>query len=87
MVGVELLTGLRRGELFGLRWQDVDLLEKVVSVEQAVYEGRFGSPKTRAGKRRLPLSDPAHVTAAECIGNKLFADCSQSGVEQPTKGS
>jgi len=61
MVGVALLTGLRRGELFGLRWQDVDLIEKVVSIEQAVYEGRFGPPKTRAGERRLPLSDPAHA--------------------------
>ena len=59
MVGVALLTGVRRGELFGVRWRDVDLLKRVVTVEQAVYEGHFGPPKTRAGERCLPLSDAA----------------------------
>jgi integrase len=64
MVGLALLTGIRRGELFGLRWRDVDLLERVITVEQAVYEGHFGPPKTRAGERCLPLSDAAHALLA-----------------------
>ena len=64
MVGVALLTGLRRGELFGVRWQDVDLLEHVITVERAVYDGHFGPPKTRAGERCLPLSDAAHALLA-----------------------
>ncbi len=59
LVGLALLTGLRRGELFGLRWGDIDLLAMCLTVEQAVYEGHFGPPKTRAGERTMPLSEPA----------------------------
>jgi Phage integrase family len=34
MTVVALSTGLRRGELLGLRWKDVDLLERAVTVRQ-----------------------------------------------------
>jgi integrase len=55
MVGVALLTGLRRGELFALRWKAVDLDVGTLHVQEAVYEGMFGTPKTAAGSRTLPL--------------------------------
>jgi integrase len=57
MAGVALLTGLRRGELFALRWQTVNLTEAHLTVQEAVYEGAFGTPKTDAGVRRVPLSE------------------------------
>lgn len=59
MTGLAMLTGLRRGELFALRWQAVNLTEAHLTVQEAVYEGAFGTPKTEAGLRRVPLSDPA----------------------------
>jgi integrase len=59
MVGVALLTGVRRGELFALRWQAVDLTANQLAVKEAVYEGSFGTPKTAAGLRALPLSEGA----------------------------
>jgi integrase len=58
MAGVAMLTGLRRGELFALRWQAVNLAEAHLTVQEAVYEGAFGTPKTDAGIRRVPLSAP-----------------------------
>jgi integrase len=61
MVGLALLTGLRRGELFALRWKDVGDGDTILSVHEAVYEGRFDTPKTEAGKRRVPLSPPARA--------------------------
>lgn len=57
MVGLALMTGLRRGELFALRWKSVDLAEGHLTVDEAVYEGAFGTPKTSAGLRRVPLSE------------------------------
>jgi integrase len=57
MAGVALLTGLRRGELFALRWQSVNLAEGHLTVQEAVYEGAFGTPKTDAGVRCVPLSE------------------------------
>jgi integrase len=57
MAGVALLTGLRRGELFALRWKAVSLTAGHLTVQEAVYEGAFGTPKTDAGIRRVPLSE------------------------------
>jgi integrase len=65
MVGVALLTGLRRGELFALRWKSLDLTDGYLTVQEAVYEGVFGTPKTEAGLRRVPLSDTTMTLLAE----------------------
>jgi integrase len=59
MVGLALVSGLRRGELFALRWRDVDDRTRCLTVREAVYEGTFSSPKTAAGVRQIPLSDAA----------------------------
>jgi integrase len=43
--------------VFALRWQGVNLEDGHLTVEEAVYEGAFGTPKTSAGLRRVPLSE------------------------------
>jgi integrase len=52
-------TGMRRGELLGLRWSDVDLEQAHLSVRQQLVreanQVRFGPPKTRAGRRLISL--------------------------------
>jgi integrase len=40
-----MLTGMRQGELLGLRWQDVDFAMKTATVRQTVY--RLGKRLTR----------------------------------------
>jgi integrase len=59
MVGLAILSGLRRGELFALRWRDIDEGTSLLSVREAVYDGTFSTPKTAAGVRQIPLSDAA----------------------------
>ena len=59
MVGVALLSGLRRGELFALRWRDFDEQSQCLIVREAVYEGTFSTPKTAAGVRQIPVSEAA----------------------------
>jgi integrase len=52
-----VFTGLRASELRGLRWQDVDLDRRVLTVRQrADYENKIGDPKSDAGKREVPLA-------------------------------
>ena len=53
-----LYAGLRRGELMGLRWCDVDLARGVLEVAQAwdPKEHRMVSPKSTAGTRRVPIA-------------------------------
>lgn len=52
-------TGMRQGELLGLRWQDVDLDRGVAHVVQAlptVRQGvQFSQPKTASGRRTIAL--------------------------------
>ena len=59
MVGLAVLSGLRRGELFALRWKDIDEHARLLTVREAVYDGTFGTPKTEAGRRQIPLSEAA----------------------------
>ena len=56
MVGPAILSGLWRGELFALRWKNLDLDRRSLVVSEAVYEGQFGAPKTQAGLRQIPVS-------------------------------
>jgi integrase len=50
---------MRRGEVLGLRWQDVDLDRGVLSVVQALEETkdglRFKAPKTKHSRRKVTL--------------------------------
>jgi integrase len=52
-------TGMRSGEVLGLRWQDVDLDGGALSVVQALREDGQGlyltQPKTTKGRRRIAL--------------------------------
>jgi integrase len=56
IVIVALLTGLRRSELFALRWGALDLEKGVLEVRESVYNGHFSTTKTRSSSRRVPLS-------------------------------
>ena len=59
IAALALSTGMRRGELLGLRWQDVDLnsgtLRVVQSLEQTKAGLRFKAPKTKHGRRTITL--------------------------------
>lgn len=55
------LYGLRRGEIAGLRWANVDLKAKTVTItENRVAVGKDivgGTPKSKASSRTLPMPD------------------------------
>lgn len=51
-----VLTGMRTSELFGLKWQYVDLHRGVIMVRERNYRGHQGQPKSRRSKRDLPIT-------------------------------
>ena len=63
-VTLALVTGLRRGELFAVRWQDFDDKAATLMIRRAVYDKVFDTPKTEKSLRTIPLSE--HVVAFLC---------------------
>ena len=57
-----LYSGLRRGELLALKWEDIDFKNKVINVNRAMYwdvnQPIIKETKTAAGKRTVPLLKP-----------------------------
>lgn len=53
--------GLRRGEIFALKWDDIDYKNKTITIDEALTISEdgyvFGEPKSDNGKRTIAVSD------------------------------
>jgi integrase len=62
-------TGMRLGELLGLKWGDIDWNQKFIRVERSYKRGRFD--KTKAGKaRRVDMSDQLAASLRQLLINR-----------------
>ncbi len=57
MVMLDVTTGLRRTELFALKWQDVDFSNLTIDVQRSIYLGKIGTCKTEASRKPVPLNE------------------------------
>lgn len=77
-----VVMGLRRGEICGLSWEDVDFENKTMYVRHSYDEFNEMRPcKTRAGLRNLPIPDIAmenlqllHKQEEELLGEELTGE-------------
>jgi integrase len=76
-----VLTGMRRGELLGLRWEDVDLERHRLFVRRALWRGKFVTPKSRRSRRTIDLAPTLGAALAKLAsrvqGGLVF--CSADG--------
>lgn len=59
-----VLTGVRRGEIQGLQWQDVDWDRGQLRITRTYYQGQLLPPKSRTSRRRINLA-PSLLQALE----------------------
>jgi integrase len=57
MVLLDVVTGLRASELFGLKWTDINFNKNEISVTRSIVMQVVGSCKTEASQKPVPL-DP-----------------------------
>ena len=84
-----LCLGLRRGELLGLRWSDIDqdaqTLEVSVSLQRVAGSLRLVPPKTRDSARTIPLP-PICASALREHAERQAAERAQAGMDWQEHG-
>lgn len=50
------ITGMRRGELFGLKWEDLDFERRTIRIVRSLVDQIEGKPKTETSRKPLPMS-------------------------------
>lgn len=79
------MTGLRIGEILALRWGRINLAAGTLRVEETCYHGRFGTPKTKASRRELPLPSAVvqalltHRLRSSDVSDEALVFCTSKG--------
>ena len=88
MLVLMMFTGMRRGEVLGLRWEDVDTKAGLIHIRRNVTHAGgnrpvIGTPKTKSGERDLPL-DPFVLEALEPMQSAGFIFGGESPITMTT---
>jgi integrase len=80
-------TGLRIGEAVALTWADVDFGKRRLHVRRRLYRRRIDAPKSRYGRRAVPLTEGLARTLWQLRGTApdqapVFASHNGSYIEQ-----
>jgi len=83
IIFLAIYTGLRRGELLGLRWADVDVENQTISVNQSLQRmvGKgliVTEPKTRSSRRLVTLP-PTAVKVLTSLKTERMDQCGDLG--------
>ena len=54
-LAISIFTGARSGEVVGLKWEDINLDKKKISINRTITGGFENSPKTHSSKRGIDL--------------------------------
>jgi integrase len=80
-------TALRRGELVGLRWSAVNMLEARIEVRETFVRGQFTTPKSRASRRVVELGPRTLAVLEEQWQRAVYRGDDDLVFGHPTKGT
>ena len=79
---VRFFTGMRTGEIDGLRWRYVDFDRREILIRQALVNGELGDTKTDGSARDILMSAPVHESLIEqrkVTGHLDYVFCNAAG--------
>ncbi|WP_334427173.1 MULTISPECIES: site-specific integrase [unclassified Levilactobacillus] len=71
------LTGMRDGEGLGLKWSDINLKDKTISIKHSLSVGELGPTKTPAGVRTISIPETLVILLKE-----YRLHCRKSGIKR-----
>jgi integrase len=80
------MTGLRQGELLGLRWRDVDFNARRVRVVAPYVRGEFNDPKSEDSGRSVPMADRVADALAALREQSLYRADNELVFAHPESG-
>ena len=79
---VRLLTGMRTGEIHGLKWRYIDFERRQILVRETIVRGHVEYTKTDGSQREIDMSKPVHDALIEQqtrTGSAEHVFCNPSG--------
>lgn len=79
------MTGVRAGELLGLRWKNVDFILRRITITHSLWRRQLVSPKTEASLGMIGMSEELskillhHRTTSGFTGSEDFVFCREHG--------
>jgi integrase len=67
------MTGLRQGELIGLRWRDIDFDARKVRVVSPYVRGEFNDPKSEDSGRSVPMAKRVADALTDLRARSLYS--------------
>jgi integrase len=85
-VALSFFSGLRSGEIKGLRWEDCDSVAGVIHIRRAVVRNKVGPTKTESSAADVPMADPVRILLADwnrASGSPVEGWVFQNGAGKP----
>jgi integrase len=79
LIALALKTGLRQGELLGLRWKDVDLENRLLLVQRTIFRGTVTTPKSNKYRAVSLCDDVVAVLKDQEHRRGPWVFCDKSG--------
>ena len=81
---ISLFSGMREGEVAGLRWREVDFGNHVIHVRESIGTASGGAftktPKTSGSRRDVPLTQQMEA-ALQARRAKMTEECEEAGID------
>ncbi|MCU1249422.1 MAG: site-specific integrase [Edaphobacter sp.] len=86
MIFIAMLLGLRVSEILGLRWEDFDMVRRVMSIHRSQVGQNTGDTKTEGSEEELPIHPDLYEVLEAWREEQTIDGETRDGVHTPVNG-